>query len=74
MSCRKCWSSKSRPIEVATDGNVVAFGDLCDACFDKALAGANALRDEFEALLAAGVSRETANEHLIAKIRGKESA
>lgn len=68
--CHRCGENGS-PIEVARDGEVVAFGALCDPCFALALAKADELRLEFESLLEAGISVETANAVMIAKIEGR---
>lgn len=74
MSCRKCWAGYAKAVEVAKEGEVIAVGMLCDACLEKAVAGADALRAEFDELIVAGVSRENANAHIIRKIEGEAAS
>ena len=61
-------------VEAAKDGEIVAAADSCAECFEEDMAGFRALQQEFADLLAAGVSREAANEFLIAKTNGAKSA
>lgn len=68
-ACRKCGSTETRVVEIVKNDEVVAEGELCDGCFGKALDGAAKLRRQFEMLLANGVSRERANEIMIARIQ-----
>lgn len=75
MKCRRLGcGSPARPIVVEKGRQEVARGVLCDVHFQQALDGAEALRLEFESLLAEGVSREVANEFLISKINAVASS
>lgn len=64
--CRKCGTPCDRT-SVVFRGVEVAGGFLCEQCLDAAHAEMAELRVQFEALLAAGVSREEANRIMIAR-------
>lgn len=74
VSCRKCWAPGATLIEVTKDDRVVAFGELCDACFEAAADRADELRGVFDKLVAGGVSREAANAHMIRLINEEASS
>lgn len=65
--CVQCGADGSF-IECAKDSDVFASGMMCDPCLDKALAEAAELRVQFDALIAAGVDRATANALMIERI------
>lgn len=71
--CHKCGAPAPFTV-LARDGVAIGGGRLCDPCFDLAVENAAALREEFEAMLADGVSRDEANQILIAKIDGKAAS
>lgn len=52
-------------------GHAIAEESICCECFEEAAAGAARWRAEFEALLAAGVSRAQANATIIARMEAQ---
>jgi hypothetical protein len=74
MSCRKCWAPQAHPVELAKGGEVFAIADICDGCFDRALAGYDVMRAQFDELIAAGVPRDMANDIMCARIQGEASS
>lgn len=71
MTCYRCTAPGAEPVVVTRDAIEVAAGALCDSCFADASEEAAMLREEFEGLIAAGVSREEADRLMICKIDGK---
>lgn len=69
-ACYRCGEPGSA-VEVTHEDKIVALGALCDHCFARAVEEAAELRIQFEALLAAGASREEANARMIEKIEGR---
>lgn len=70
--CYQCRDLTATPIDIAKDGEIILSGALCERCLAVALNEMAEHRREFEALLAAGVSRSDANDMMIAKIDGKQ--
>jgi len=73
MQCRSC-GAEGEPIEIEMNGETVASGSLCGPCFEQAKEGAAKLREEFDQLLAAGVSRKDANDLLIARMESERAS
>ncbi len=68
--CFRC-GAPGEAVEVTRDDVVVAMGALCDECFGNSFQESQRLRDEFESLLEAGLSRPAANARMIDKIEGR---
>ena len=71
MTCYRCSAPDATTVIVARGALEVASGALCAACFAASAEESAMLRDEFEGLLEAGVSREEANRLMVCKIDGK---
>lgn len=71
VTCHDCGATEAREIAVERFGVRAVLGHLCDGCFAVAQARADELRQQFDALLAAGLSREAANERMIAIVEGR---
>lgn len=69
--CSRC-ADPGREIAITRDGVVELTITACDNCLAKARSELAALEVQFQALLQAGVSREQANEIMIAKIEETE--
>jgi hypothetical protein len=69
--CRKCGTQCDRT-SLVFRGIEVGSGYLCETCLDAAHAEMAVAREQFEALLAAGISREEANRIMIARHDGTE--
>lgn len=68
-TCVKCHRVTGHRVELAAPNDeVIAIGRICPGCFEYAKREAAELQKDFEALLAAGVSRDRANEILIEQI------
>lgn len=71
MICRMCSAPNARVVEVGLEGQAAEVsGELCDRCFDAAVAHAAELRQQFDDLIASGISREQANAIMIGIIEG----
>lgn len=66
--CKICNDVTTHKIEVAMNGEVLASGHACSRCISEQTKGLAPWRRRFEMLLANGVSRERANELLIAQM------
>lgn len=71
MTCYRCTAPDAETVIVTRGMLEVAAGALCAACFAASTEESAMLRDEFEGLIEAGVSREEANRLMICKIDGK---
>lgn len=69
--CRACAAEDAVGIEAVHRGRVVASGALCSSCCSAAHVRAAELREIYEALISAGVSRGEANALVIAMIDGR---
>lgn len=65
--CEKCREAEGRTTGIMYDGAVIATGFLCDPCFAIVLVRAARFRDELDALVAGGVSRD----HALAIVRSR---
>lgn len=61
-------------VDVQRDGATIVTGWMCDGCFTDALADMDVKRTQFEALIAAGVPRDKANEIMIARMNGAQTS
>lgn len=69
--CNHCGAPDAINIGIIQEGvDTGVHGNLCAGCLDDALTEMERLREEFEALLAAGVSRDDAN--IVMMTRGEE--
>lgn len=67
-NCCDCGAPDSSVRTVEYHAEHVAIGPLCDECMSRALGEADQLRQEFEALREAGLSRDAANEIMIRRV------
>lgn len=70
LICRRCGEPGFETV-IAVDGAEMARGILCDPCMTTMIAAAEENRGIFQELLASGVSRERANELMIARLDGQ---
>lgn len=71
-ACNCCGEAEAEEVEVAQpDGVVIATGSLCESCLARLEAGAEVMRQQFQAMLDAGLSREAANALMIARMDGR---
>lgn len=70
MTCRRCGEPGTETI-VTREGIEMGRGILCDPCLAQAVAIADDNREIFESLIASGVTRERANEMMIARLYGQ---
>lgn len=70
--CFKC-AAPGTGIELMKDGVSIGERTMCDACFAGSCRRFELARQEFAALIAAGVSNEEANRIMISKIEKRSN-
>lgn len=73
MTCQRCGGADGSTITIVHCNTAIARGALCEPCLAIANEDTAKLREEFDALLEVGVSRERANQLMIAKLDGKRA-